>query len=142
MIVLATVATVIASQAVISGAFLVTRQAIRLGFLPRLTIVIRPPRPPARSTRRRSTGSLRVGHRSRRRLRLFGALGSAYGIAVTGTITVDTVLFLVVARALWQRPISIVLAGAAVFLTVDFAFLGANIPRCRTAAGSRSGWES
>jgi KUP system potassium uptake protein len=130
MVLLATVATVIASQAVISGAFSVTHQAIRLGFLPRLTI---------RHTSAVTAGQvyapvvnwvlfaavvgLVVGFGSS------SALGSAYGIAVTGTITVDTVLFLVVARALWKRPLSIVLAGAALFLTADIAFLGANIPK-------------
>jgi KUP system potassium uptake protein len=57
------------------------------------------------------------------------ALASAYGIAVTGTITVDTLLFLVVARVLWRRPGWLVALGAAVFFTIDLAFLGANLTK-------------
>jgi KUP system potassium uptake protein len=56
-------------------------------------------------------------------------LASAYGIAVTGTITVDTLLFLVVARALWRKPGWLIAIGAAVFFTVDLAFLGANLTK-------------
>ena len=104
MVVLATVATVIASQAVISGAFSVTRQAVALGFLPRLNI---------RHTSRQEIGqvyvpavnwgiffavvALVVG---------FGtstALASAYGIAVTGTLAIDTILFFFVVRLLWKQ---------------------------------------
>ncbi len=130
MVVLATVATVIASQAVISGAFSVTRQAVQLGFLPRMTI---------RHTSAEEIGqvyapainwallaavvALVVGFGSSTRL------ASAYGIAVTGTITVDTLLFLVVARALWRKPGWLVALGAIVFFTVDFAFLGANLTK-------------
>jgi KUP system potassium uptake protein len=130
MVLLATVATVIASQAVISGAFSVTRQAVRLGFLPRVTI---------RHTSAQEIGqvyapavnwallaaviALVVGFGSSAKL------ASAYGIAVTGTITVDTLLFLVVARALWKKPSWLVGLGAAVFFTVDFAFLGANLTK-------------
>jgi KUP system potassium uptake protein len=130
MVVLATVATVIASQSVISGAFSVTRQAVQLGFLPRLTI---------RHTSAREIGQVYVpavnwflfaavaalvlGFESSTRL------ASAYGIAVTGTITVDTLLFLVVARTLWRKPGWLVALGAAVFFTVDLAFLGANLTK-------------
>ena len=130
MVVLATVATVIASQAVISGAFSVTRQAVQLGFLPRLSI---------RHTSAREIGQVYVpainwvlfiavvglvlGFGSSTKL------ASAYGIAVTGTITVDTILFLVVVRALWRKPTWMVAAGALVFGTVDLAFLGANVPK-------------
>ena len=56
-------------------------------------------------------------------------LASAYGIAVTGTITVDTILFLVVAQELWHKPAWAVLAGGAVFFTVDLAFLSANFTK-------------
>ncbi|MBS1889545.1 MAG: potassium transporter Kup [Actinobacteria bacterium] len=136
MVVLATVATVIASQAVISGAFSVTKQAIQLGFLPRLQI---------RHTSASEIGqvylpavnwflliavvALVVGFGSSTKL------GSAYGIAVTGTITADTLLFLVIARALWRKPRWQVAIFAAVFFTVDLAFLGANLTK--TAHG---GW--
>ncbi|MCW2952859.1 MAG: potassium transporter Kup [Conexibacter sp.] len=130
MVLLATLATVIASQAVISGAFSVTQQAIQLGFLPRLTI---------RHTSEEEVGQvyapgvnwglyvaivlLVIGFGSS------AALASAYGIAVTGTLAIDTLLFLVVARVLWKRPLWLVLAGAVFFLTVDFAFLGANLTK-------------
>jgi KUP system potassium uptake protein len=129
MVILATVATVIASQAVISGAFSVTHQAVRLRFLPRVTI---------RHTSRRpgqiyvpvvtaglfvATIGLVLAFRSS------NALAAAYGIAVTGTLAIDTILFFVVVRTLWRKPLWVVIAGAAAFLTVDLAFLGANIPK-------------
>jgi KUP system potassium uptake protein len=130
MVVLATVATVIASQSVISGAFSVSRQAVQLGFLPRLTI---------RHTSAREIGQVYVPAVNWFLLAAvvalvigFGsstALASAYGIAVTGTITVDTLLFLVVARVLWRRPGWLVALGAAVFFTIDLAFLGANLTK-------------
>ncbi len=136
MVVLATVATVIASQAVISGAFSVTRQAVQLGFLPRLTI---------RHTSAREIGQIYVPAVNWFLLVAvvalvlgFGTstrLASAYGIAVTGTITVDTLLFLVVARALWRKPGWLVGLAAAVFFTVDFAFLGANLTKA-----AHGGW--
>src|SRR3954453_18024577 len=113
MVFLATVATVIASQAVISGAFSVTRQAVQLGFLPRLTIL---------HTSRHEVGqvyvpavnwgisaavvALVVGFGSAEHL------ASAYGIAVTGTLAIDTVLFFVVVRALWHKPLWLVILGA------------------------------
>jgi KUP system potassium uptake protein len=130
IVVLATAATVIASQAVISGAFSVTRQAVGLGFLPRLTI---------RHTSRREIGQvyvpavnwgiflavvgLVVG---------FGSstgLASAYGIAVTGTLAIDTILFFFVVRVLWRKPLWLVLTGGAAFLFVDLAFFSANLTK-------------
>jgi KUP system potassium uptake protein len=136
MVVLATVATVIASQAVISGAFSVTKQAIQLGFLPRLQI--------------RHTSATEIGQVYLPAVNWFllitvvalvlgfgssTKLGAAYGIAVTCTITADTLLFLVIAKALWKKPGWLVGIGAAVFFTVDLAFLGANLTK--TAHG---GW--
>jgi KUP system potassium uptake protein len=136
MVVLAMVATVIASQAVISGAFSVTKQAIQLGFLPRLNI------------RHTSTSEIGQVYVPAVNWFLLGAvlalvvgfgsstkLGSAYGIAVTGTITADTLLFLVVARALWEKPRWLVALGALVFFTVDLAFLGANLTKA-----AHGGW--
>ena len=130
MVVLATFATVIASQAVISGAFSVTRQAVGLGFLPRLTI---------RHTSHQEIGqvyvpavnwgifiavvALVVG---------FGtstALASAYGIAVTGTLAIDTILFFFVVRFLWKKPLWLVITGAVAFLIVDLAFFSANLTK-------------
>jgi len=136
MVVLATVATVIASQAVISGAFSVTKQAIQLGFLPRLQI---------RHTSAAEIGQVYLPAVNWLLLAAvvglvlgFGSstkLGAAYGIAVTCTITADTLLFLVIAKALWKKPGWLVGIGAAVFFTVDLAFLGANLTK--TAHG---GW--
>jgi len=130
MVLLATVATVIASQAVISGAFSVTRQAVQLGFLPRLNI---------RHTSAKEIGQIYVPAVNWFLLAAvvalvvgFGSsakLASAYGIAVTGTITADTLLFLVVVRTLWRKPRWVVAIGALVFFTVDFAFLGANLTK-------------
>jgi KUP system potassium uptake protein len=130
MVALATVATVIASQSVISGAFSVTRQAVQLGFLPRLTI---------RHTSAREIGQVYVPAVNWFLLAAvvalvlgFGSstsLASAYGIAVTGTITVDTLLFLVVVRVLWRKPGWLVALGGAVFFTIDLAFLGANLTK-------------
>jgi len=129
MVLVATAAAVIASQAVISGAFSVTRQAIQLGFLPRLSVL----------HTGRAIGQvyvpavnwgifvavvgLVVGFGSSDRL------ASAYGIAVTGTLAIDTILFFFVVRALWHRPLWLALAGAAFFLTIDLAFFGANLPK-------------
>jgi KUP system potassium uptake protein len=130
MVFLATIATVIASQAVISGAFSVTRQAIQLGFLPRLTIHHTSSReigqvyvPAVNWTLLVAVVALVLGFESSTRL------ASAYGIAVTGTITVDTLLFLVVVRTLWRKPAWLVALGAVVFFTVDLAFLGANLTK-------------
>ena len=130
MVLLATMATVIASQAVISGAFSVTRQAVNLGFLPRLRI---------RHTSEQEAGqvyvpainwsicaaviALVVGFGSSQRL------ASAYGIAVTGTLAIDTILFFVVVRVLWRKPLALAVAGAVAFLFVDLGFLAANITK-------------
>ena len=130
MVLLATLATVIASQAVISGAFSVTRQAVQLGFLPFLSI---------RHTSDDAFGQIYVPAVNWSLFVAivvlvigFGsstALASAYGIAVTGTLAIDTVLFFVVVRVLWRKPLWLVLVGAAGFLFVDLAFFGANLPK-------------
>jgi KUP system potassium uptake protein len=130
MVLLATVATVIASQSVISGAFSVTRQAVQLGFLPRLTI---------RQTSEREVGQIYVPAIN---LTLFiavvaivigfgssVALASAYGVAVTGTFILNTILFLAVARLLWHKPRRLIALGAVVFLIVELAFFAANLTK-------------
>jgi KUP system potassium uptake protein len=129
MIGLATIATVIASQAVISGAFSVTRQAVQLGFLPRLTI---------RHTSREAgqvyvpavnwgifvaVVALVVGFGSSQHL------AAAYGIAVTGTLAIDTVLFFVVVHVVWGKPKRLAVTGAIAFLIVDLTFFTANLPK-------------
>jgi KUP system potassium uptake protein len=130
MVILATVATVIASQSVISGAFSVTQQAVQLGFLPRLTI---------RHTSQREVGQV---YAPAINLSLFvtvvaiviafgssAALASAYGVAVTGTFILNTILFLAVARLLWHKPRRLIALGAAMFLTVEVTFFAANLTK-------------
>jgi KUP system potassium uptake protein len=130
MVLLATVATVIASQSVISGAFSVTRQAVQLGFLPWLTI---------RHTSEREIGQVYLPAVNSTLFAMvlaiviaFGssaALASAYGVAVTGTFVLNTILFLAVARLLWHKPKPLIALGGAVFLTVEVAFFAANLTK-------------
>jgi KUP system potassium uptake protein len=129
MVVLATLATVIASQAVISGAFSVTKQAMQLGFLPRMTIVHtsaqegRVYAPAANWLLFAAVIALVVGFGSST------ALGSAYGVAVTGTFILNTILFLAVARLLWHTRPALIVLGAAVFGTVELAFFSSTLTK-------------
>ena len=130
MVLLATLATIIASQAVITGAFSLTQQAMQLGLLPRLAI---------RQTSAGHAGQIYVP--SVNWLVLFGvvvlmlgfktssALAAAYGIAVTGTMVVTCGLAYIVTRRRWgwSRPLS--LAVIVPFLVIDLVFFGANILR-------------
>ena len=128
MVVLATAATVIASQAVISGAFSVSRQAVQLGYLPRLTV---------RHTSPHAFGQIYVPAVNWSLFVLvvavvvgFGSserLGSAYGVAVSGTFVITTVLFLAVARWRWRWPRWLLLSCAGVFLSIEATFLAANL---------------
>jgi KUP system potassium uptake protein len=128
MVILASAATVIASQAVISGAFSMTHQAVQLGYLPRLFV---------RHTSEQEFGQIYVP-----KINLFlliavlalvlgfkssDNLGSAYGIAVTGTMSLTTVLALVYMVGVkgWSPVLSCILFGF--FLTVDLAFFAANM---------------
>jgi KUP system potassium uptake protein len=130
MLLLATVATVIASQAVITGAFSVTRQAVQLGYLPRMRI---------RQTSRQEVGQIYVPAVNWALLvgvlalvftfKHSSKLAAAYGIAVTGTITITTILFFFVLQARSRRPAWQIAAAAVVFLTVDVAFLVANLTK-------------
>ncbi len=130
MVLLATVATVIASQSVISGAFSVTRQAMQLGFLPRMRV---------RQTSQREIGQVYVPAINWGLLVAvvvlvvgFGsstALASAYGVAVTGTFMLNTILFLAVARLLWHKPRRLIALGATVFLSIELAFFAANLTK-------------
>jgi KUP system potassium uptake protein len=127
---LATAATVIASQAVISGAFSVTRQAVTLGYLPRLRIVHTSPR----------EGQIYVPFVNWTLLVLVlvlvfafersSKLASAYGIAVTGTITITTLLYFVVQYV--RTPRRRVALAASALLFVDVAFLLANADKLTT----------
>ena len=127
LIALATVAAVIASQALISGAFSLTQQCVQLGYSPRVTIVHTSAReagqiyiPEVNSALMVSCLLVVIGFGSST------ALGAAYGIAVTGTMAITTVLFVVVAASRWHWPRWRALSLAAAFLAVDLAFLGAN----------------
>ena len=135
MVALATAATVIASQALISGAFSLTQQAINMGFAPRYGVV---------HTSESERGqvympvinyalmvgclALVLGFRSS------SALGSAYGLAVIGTMTVTSITFFVVTRRVWNWPLlwSVPLVG--LFLLIDCAFLGANLAKLLSGA--------
>ncbi|HEY2793976.1 MAG TPA: potassium transporter Kup [Micromonosporaceae bacterium] len=130
MVFLATIATVIASQAVISGAFSVSRQAFQLGILPQLTIKHTSAREPGQIYAPGINWALFVtvivivlGFGSS------AALASAYGVAVTGTFILNTVLFLAVVRIIWRKPIWMVVLGGVVFLTVEVSFFAANLTK-------------
>ncbi|MGH7654071.1 MAG: potassium transporter Kup [Gemmatimonadaceae bacterium] len=127
LIAVATIAAVIASQALISGAFSLTQQCVQLGYSPRVTIIHTSAReagqiyvPEVNSALMVSCLLVVIGFGSS------SALGAAYGIAVTGTMAITTVLFVVVAANRWHWPRWKALALAAAFLTVDLAFLGSN----------------
>jgi KUP system potassium uptake protein len=130
MVLLATVATVIASQAVISGAFSVAHQAGQLGYLPRLRI---------QYTSEQLMGQIYVPWVNWLLLvsvltlvlafRSSAALAYAYGTAVTGTISITTLLFFYYARHQWRWPLWIVLAGGGVLLAIDLLFFAANLTK-------------
>ena len=129
MVVLSTVAAIIASQAVISGAF--SRHAP--GDPARL------PPAPRSGTRQEEVGQVYVPAAN---WIIFAAVialvsvsgparssASAYGIAVTGTLAIDTLLFFFVVRVLWGKPLGLVIAGASAFLVVDLTFFAANLTK-------------
>jgi KUP system potassium uptake protein len=127
MLILSTLATVIASQAVISGAFSVTRQAITLGYCPRMNI---------RHTSGDEMGQVYVPAVNWLLMvavfilvisfKSSSALASAYGIAVTGTMIVDTMLAFIVIQALWQWNKVTSFGFLSTFLVIDFLFLSSN----------------
>ena len=127
MIVLSACAAVIASQAVISGAFSMTREAMSLGYSPRLAVV---------HTSREMSGQIFVPWVNRMLMvlvilavlgfRSSDNLGAAYGIAVTGTMTMTTLLALVVARRHWHWNWAVVIPVGLLLMTLDLAFFGAN----------------
>ncbi len=127
LVFLAAAATVIASQAVISGAFSVTQQAARLGYLPRLRIT---------HTSEQRVGQIYVPWINWALLvavltlvvtfKTSNALAFAYGVAVTGTITITTLLFFYLVRTHWGKPLWIVVPGGAALVAFDLLFLAAN----------------
>ena len=130
MVVLATVATVIASQAVISGAFSVTQQVIQLGFLPRMSI---------RHTSKRIMGQIYIPVVNWLlcaavivlvfTFRSPTGLANAYGIALSAIFATNTLLAFVVFRTLWRKPLKLVVPGAALFLFVELTFFAANLTK-------------
>jgi KUP system potassium uptake protein len=134
MVVLTTAATIIASQAAITGSYSVARQAVQLGFLPRLTI---------RHTSRvegqvylpvinwmlaLGVVALVLGFQHSAKL------ADIYGVAVTGTFVLNTVLFLAVARSLWRTPRWRLAVLGALFLTVEVAFFSSNVSKIANGA--------
>ncbi len=137
MLVLATVAAAVASQAVITGAFSVTRQAIQLGYLPRLAI---------RYTSKDTIGQIYVPSINWMLLgavillvfafRSSTALATAYGLSVTGTMLIDTLLLAIVAYTRWPDTRKWVLPLCGLFLLIDLAFLIANGAKLWTGIGA------
>jgi KUP system potassium uptake protein len=128
LVILATMATVIASQALISGAFSVTKQVIQLGYLPRLNIV---------HTSVRETGQIYIPLVN---WGLFVAivfavvmfksssnLAAAYGIAVCTDMLITTILTFFVIRYGWKYPLWLCIASTSYFFVVDFAFFASNL---------------
>ena len=128
MVVLATAAAVIASQAIISGAFSLTMQAIQLGYSPRLKVIYTSARiigqiyvPVVNWGLMIACIALVLGFRTS------SNLAAAYGVAITTTMLITTILFYIVARYRWRWPAAAVLTIAAFFITIDLAFFGANM---------------
>jgi KUP system potassium uptake protein len=130
MVVLATIATVIASQAVISGAFSVTQQVIQLGFLPRMSI---------KHTSKKIIGQIYIPIVNWFLLaavivlvltfRSPTGLANAYGIALSAIFATNTLLAFVVFRVLWRKPLKLVIPAAAGFLFVELTFFAANLTK-------------
>jgi KUP system potassium uptake protein len=130
MVVLAAAATVIASQAVISGAFSVTQQAAQIGYLPRLRID---------HTSEEQVGQIYVPWINWAlcaavlalvfTFRTSTALAYAYGVAVTGTITITTLLFFYIVRSQGRKPLWLVVLVGGVLLIVDLLFFAANLTK-------------
>ncbi|MBM2885537.1 low affinity potassium transporter Kup [Chromobacterium amazonense] len=127
LIILATLATVIASQAVISGAYSLSRQAIQLGYSPRMEV---------QHTSAQEIGQIYMPFINWLLMiavlivvltfRSSESLAAAYGIAVTGTMLITTLLFFVVARVNWRWPLPLALGITLVFGIIDLAFFSAN----------------
>jgi KUP system potassium uptake protein len=130
IVILATAATVIASQAVISGAFSLTRQAVQLGLLPPLTI---------RQTSKKEGGQIYLPAVNTLlfigvlaimlTFRSSAALTTAYGVSVTGALVVDTILLLLVARPLWHWRLWKLILAAVVFGGLELTFLAGNLSK-------------
>jgi KUP system potassium uptake protein len=128
MVALSTMAAIIASQAMISGAFSLTRQAIQLGFFPRVTIV---------HTSGKAEGQIYIPEINAALMvaclclvlvfQRSTALASAYGIAVTGSMTITSITYYVVVTQAWGWAYWRAIPLVAAFLAIDLAFFGANL---------------
>ena len=128
VLILAMLATIIASQAVITGAFSMTQQAVQLGLLPRIDI---------RRTSETQAGQIFVPQVNTMLMigvlvllftfRSSSNLASAYGIAVTGAMFVDTLLFFVIVRHFWKKPLWVAVAASAAFGVLDVVFIASNL---------------
>ena len=130
MVLLATTATIIASQAVVTGAYSLTRQAIQLGYFPRMRIVHTSAKqigqiyiPVVNWLLMICTIGLVIGFESSSKL------AAAYGVAVTGTMFISTILFNVVARKRWKWHFLTAAIPTIIFLVIDIAFLCANLAK-------------
>src|ERR1700760_801500 len=130
MVLLATAATIIASQAVITGAFSLASQAAQLGYLPRLRVV---------HTSASTFGQVYMPWINSLLMvavlilvfafRSSASLAYAYGMAVTGTITITTMLYLYMAHARWRVPLWLIVVGGSALLGVDLLFVAANLTK-------------
>ena len=128
LVALATAAAIIASQAIISGAFSLTMQAIQLGYMPRLRVNYTSERvigqiyvPIVNWALMLSSIGLVLGFQTS------SHLAAAYGVAITTTMLITTILFYVVARRRWHWPTALALPAATFFIAIDLAFFGANM---------------
>ena len=134
MVVLATLATIIASQAALTGSFSVAKQAVQLGFLPRLRIIHTSNLegqiyvPLINWLLCAGVATLILVFQNSNRL------GDIYGVAVTGTFILNTILFLAVARALWRTPKWRLAILGVLFLTVEVAFFTSNLAKIADGA--------
>jgi KUP system potassium uptake protein len=128
LLLIATAAAIVASQALISGAFSLTQQSIQLGYSPRMQII---------HTSKREAGQIYIPEINKALMvgclllvvafRSSSALSAAYGIAVTGAMAITSMMFGIVARQRWNWPLSRVIALTAVFLLIDLSFFAANV---------------
>jgi KUP system potassium uptake protein len=128
LVIVATLAAIVASQAMISGAFSLTQQSVQLGYNPRVTIQF---------TSQEHAGQIYIPEINKLLwlgcilIVLFfqtsSALGAAYGIAVTGTMTITSVLFFQISRHRWNWPLWKALGLTLFFLTIDLGFLSSNL---------------
>ena len=134
MVILATAATIIASQAAITGSFSVARQAVQLGFLPRLNIKHTSTTegqiyvPLINWLLAAGVVALIVGFQASSKLT------EIYGVAVTGTFVLNTILFIAVSRALWRTPRWKLALLGTLFLTVELSFFAANLAKIEHGA--------